>query len=280
MNKWVLAFTLFVRTPPVVCNGRPATPPLFNQRRCAQIIKFRLSCTSPFSSPEPLGLICNRPVDVRNFLTSGNGCFQSLSFPYHVTKKRRALGTRMMCSTLLWQFMPSSGSVLSSSRLSISSYINGSPKHAPFLCDARFHGSLLPRFCNGSSLLPFWQKCVPEVYLFLSSAWCFKISYTLEELLLTDLSLRTDFWNQGFFCASVCKRVFFPCNRGAIWGFAKSRPAAQRPAAHGPRPATAQRPEGPAARGPRPATAPRLGGPAVLWPGGPALIFHSFSVQW
>ena len=29
----------------------------------------------PFSSPEPLGLICNRP--------------------YHVTKKRRALGTRM-----------------------------------------------------------------------------------------------------------------------------------------------------------------------------------------
>ena len=31
-----------------------------------------------FSSPEPLGLICNRP-----------------SFPYHVTKKRRALGTRM-----------------------------------------------------------------------------------------------------------------------------------------------------------------------------------------
>ena len=33
--------------------------------------------------------------DVRNFLTSGNGCVQSPSFPYHVTKKRRALGTRM-----------------------------------------------------------------------------------------------------------------------------------------------------------------------------------------
>ena len=33
--------------------------------------------------------------DVRNFLTSGNGCFQSPSFPDHVTKKRRALGTRM-----------------------------------------------------------------------------------------------------------------------------------------------------------------------------------------
>ena len=33
--------------------------------------------------------------DVRNFLTSANGCFQSPSFPYHVTKKRRALGTRM-----------------------------------------------------------------------------------------------------------------------------------------------------------------------------------------
>ena len=36
------------------------------------------SFASPFSSPEPLGLICNRP-----------------SFPDHVTKKRRALGTRM-----------------------------------------------------------------------------------------------------------------------------------------------------------------------------------------
>ena len=260
-----------------MCDGRPATPPLFNQRRCAQIIKFRLSYTSPFSFPEPLGLICNRPVDVRNFLTSGNGCFQSLSFPYHVTKKRRALGTRMMCSTLLWQFMPSSGSVLSSSRLSISSYINGSPKHAPFLCDARFHGRLLPRFCNGSSLLPFCQKCVPEVYLFLSSAWCFKISYTLEELLLTDLSLRTDFWNQGFFCASVCKRVFFPCNRGAIWGFAKSRPAA-----HGPRRPSGPKAQPPAAHGPRRprgSVARRPGSPAARWPGGPALIFHSFSVQ-
>ena len=32
--------------------------------------------------------------DVRNFLTSGNGCFQSPTFPDHVTKKRRALGTR------------------------------------------------------------------------------------------------------------------------------------------------------------------------------------------
>ena len=35
----------------------------------------------------------SRP-DVRNFLTFGNGCFQSPSFPDHVTKKRRALGTR------------------------------------------------------------------------------------------------------------------------------------------------------------------------------------------
>ena len=34
-------------------------------------------------------------LDVRNFLTSDNGCFQSPSFPNHVTKKRRALGTRM-----------------------------------------------------------------------------------------------------------------------------------------------------------------------------------------
>ena len=37
--------------------------------------------------------------DVRNFLTSGNGCFQSPSFPNHVTKKRRALGTRMVLAT-------------------------------------------------------------------------------------------------------------------------------------------------------------------------------------
>ena len=33
--------------------------------------------------------------DVRNFLTSRNGCVQSPSFLYHVTKKRRAPGTRM-----------------------------------------------------------------------------------------------------------------------------------------------------------------------------------------
>ena len=33
--------------------------------------------------------------DVRNFLTSGNGCFQNPSFPDHMTKKRRAVGTRM-----------------------------------------------------------------------------------------------------------------------------------------------------------------------------------------
>ena len=41
--------------------------------------------------------------DVRNFLTSGNGCVQSPSFPYLVTKKRRTLGTRMLESCLLWQ---------------------------------------------------------------------------------------------------------------------------------------------------------------------------------
>ena len=119
--------------------------------------------------------------------------------------------------TVHWQFMRRSGSVLSSSRLYISSYINGSPKLAPFLCDARFHGRLLPRFCDAFSLLPSCWKCVPEVYLFLSSTWCFKISSTLDELLLTDLSLRTDFLNQVIICASVCKRVFFPCNRGAIY---------------------------------------------------------------
>ena len=118
--------------------------------------------------------------------------------------------------TLHWQFMRSSGSVLSSRRLYISSYINRSPKLAPFLCDARFYGTLLPRFCYALSLLPSCQKCVPEVHLFLSSAWFFKISSTLEQLLLTDLSLRTDLLNQVIVCASICKRFFFPCNRGAI----------------------------------------------------------------
>ena len=34
--------------------------------------------------------------DVRHFVTSGNGCFQSPSFPNHVTKKRRALGKRKL----------------------------------------------------------------------------------------------------------------------------------------------------------------------------------------
>ena len=34
--------------------------------------------------------------EIRNFLTSGNGYFQSPSFPNHVTKKWRTLGTRML----------------------------------------------------------------------------------------------------------------------------------------------------------------------------------------
>ena len=33
--------------------------------------------------------------DVSNLMTSGDCCYQSPPFPYHVTKKRRALGTRM-----------------------------------------------------------------------------------------------------------------------------------------------------------------------------------------
>ena len=38
---------------------------------------------------------CTRATGCQNFLTSGNGFFQSPSFPDHVTKKRRILGTRM-----------------------------------------------------------------------------------------------------------------------------------------------------------------------------------------
>ena len=39
--------------------------------------------------------------DVRNFLTSVNVCFQSPLFLDHVTKKRRALGTRMFSQCLI-----------------------------------------------------------------------------------------------------------------------------------------------------------------------------------
>ena len=69
------------------------------------------------------------------------------------------------------------------SRLFISSYINGSPKLAPFLCDARFHGRLLPRFCPlsaMSSLLPSCQKCFPEVYI------VFFQLFVVESLLLLN----------------------------------------------------------------------------------------------
>ena len=57
----------------------------------------------------------------------------------------------------------------------ISSYIKVSPKLAPFLWNARFHGRLLPRFCRAamSSLhKPSCQKRFPEIYLFLSAVCC------------------------------------------------------------------------------------------------------------
>ena len=47
------------------------------------------------------------------------------------------------------------------SRLFISSYINWSPKLARFLFDARFHGRLLPCFCDVFSLMP---SCLSEMY--------------------------------------------------------------------------------------------------------------------
>ena len=52
-------------------------------RHCPQGLFSPFFTFLPFSSPEPLGSICNRPV-------------ANPSFPYHVTKKRRALGTRML----------------------------------------------------------------------------------------------------------------------------------------------------------------------------------------
>ena len=70
--------------------------------------------------------------------------------------------------------------------------------------------------------------------------------------------------NSYLFFLVCCKSLLFPCKRTCMcsvpalsWGFAKSRPAAQRPAAHGPR-----RPSGPAARRP----IGRPGGPAARWP--------------
>ena len=65
---------------------------------------------------------------------------------------------------------------------------------------------------------------------------------------------------------SFKKNVIVLINDLIFKGFAKSRPAAQRPAT-APRPSTAQRPGGPKAQ--RPATAPRIGGPAARQPGGP-----------
>ena len=52
-------------------------------RHCPQGLFSPFFTFLPFSSPEPLGSIRNRPV-------------ANPSFPYHVTKKRRALGTRML----------------------------------------------------------------------------------------------------------------------------------------------------------------------------------------
>ena len=48
--------------------------------RGARVVVGKIPQVTPFSSPEPLGLICDQ-------------------FPNHVTKKRRALGTRMRSPT-------------------------------------------------------------------------------------------------------------------------------------------------------------------------------------
>ena len=84
------------------------------------------------------------------------------------------------------------------------------------------------------------------------------------------------FVERGLFIKTFCHRKYL--NRRIVYssghqgtfnpGFAKSRPAAQRPAAHGP-----PRPSGPAARrpsGPRPTA---RDGPAARRPGGP--VAHS-----
>ena len=66
--------TRVVTSPEVILTLCSRSSPLLSR-----ILKSLFSPTATaFSSPETLGLICNRP-----------------SFPYHVTKKRRALGTRM-----------------------------------------------------------------------------------------------------------------------------------------------------------------------------------------
>ena len=50
---------------------------------------------SAMSMSSDICKFCTRATECQNFQTSGNGFFQSPSFPDHVTKKRRVLGTRM-----------------------------------------------------------------------------------------------------------------------------------------------------------------------------------------
>ena len=50
---------------------------------------------SAMSMSSDICKFCTRATECQNYQTSGNGFFQSPSFPDHVTKKRRVLGTRM-----------------------------------------------------------------------------------------------------------------------------------------------------------------------------------------
>ena len=115
----------------------------------------------------------------------------------------------------IWQYPPGKGITFvvkkawltCANRLFISSYITASPKLAPFFSKQGFMGD-------------DFRVSAPAVriYILLLGSICLVlISSNLEQLLVTVLSLRTDFSNQVTVrVVCICKLVFFSCNRGAI----------------------------------------------------------------
>ena len=92
-----------------------------------------------------------------NFRTE---CRVPFTFLVVCTSSRSTVGHRdvLGLTTKRNNFLPIGNSTFSPTEISgffpkwkapfISTYIRVSPKLAPFLCNARFHGRLLPRFCH------------------------------------------------------------------------------------------------------------------------------------
>ena len=126
-----------------------------------------------------------------------------------------------------------------------------------------------PHVCCGYLTMDGWIKTLSFRNPFASSSINFGFAIQL-------LRIKDQWYTVLVKCQFVCNRVLSvltsmpfdgtSSGRKCYGGFAKNRPAAQRPTAHGPR-----RPSGPAARGPRPTTAQR---PSARRPGGP--VAHSW----